>query len=201
MFGIFPFLASSTFQISLLFHSIFFHSVLFRSFPPSLPFPSFPFPCLALFLFPSLEVVDDFDLIFTRVCLLLQRETLEYKVVDQEYVKGLQEKYVNYLSNKCTFYAFSLSWSFIGLKGFGRLLLLFLFQGGKNVAGENNVMETSLCHEMEQVITVLLLVFVHCCQKGLPKVVNKPVLSIFHVNRSATSLKTIQMFALGFCRL
>ena len=27
-----------------------------------------------------------------RVCLLLQRETLEYKHVDQEYVKGLQDK-------------------------------------------------------------------------------------------------------------
>ena len=29
---------------------------------------------------------------FYRVCLLLQRETLDYKHVDQEYVKGLQEK-------------------------------------------------------------------------------------------------------------
>ena len=55
------------------------------------------------FLFKD-EVVGDSDLFFARVWLLMQRETLEYKVVDQEYVKGLQEKYVNYLSKKCTFF-------------------------------------------------------------------------------------------------
>ena len=49
------------------------------------------------------KVVGTFDLVIALVCLRLQRETLEYKVVDQEYVKGLQEKYVDRLSRKCTF--------------------------------------------------------------------------------------------------